>query len=306
MDKRDGEITRAAATMARNNARACQLAQAPSTGHTSSGNRTTTHHTHRATRRRHQQKAPRDRSNTVKHPSMESSSKARERTHCVQADVRQSQPNTRRQHPQARRPVAVVPHAPSRPPTQAARAAISKMNHHNKHRHQNNTRRQRSIVFVVLVVSRESLPTSRRANPVTCPDRRAHDNTLHVLASQHDSTAERSRNTTPASAPANCQTRTITCPTPHSHNNNYYKCSATHASTNHLAPTRTPPTRGSAQPVKHPRRNQSSEARNAQAASRGRPPKPPNTRTRVAAVAVVVPRAQSSPDPSRQSSNQQS
>ena len=100
----------------------------------------------------------------VKHPSntrqRSQSSKARQLTNCVQADVRQSRPThaatTRR------RVVAVpvvVPRAPSRrtPTTQAAKAPISNFNHHNKRRNDNNTRRrQRSLnnteVLVVLVV----------------------------------------------------------------------------------------------------------------------------------------------------------
>ena len=100
----------------------------------------------------------------VKHPSntrqRSQSSKARQLTPCVQADVRQSRPThaatTRR------RVVAVpvvVPRAPSRrtPTTQAAKAPISNFNHHNKRRNDNNTRRrQRSLnnteVLVVLVV----------------------------------------------------------------------------------------------------------------------------------------------------------
>jgi hypothetical protein len=103
----------------------------------------------------------------VKHPSntrqRRQSSKARQLTSCVQADVRIYRPT----HPATtrRRVVAVtvvVPRAPSRrtPTTQAAKAPISNFNHHNKRRNNDNNtrrrRRQRSLknteVLVVLVV----------------------------------------------------------------------------------------------------------------------------------------------------------
>jgi hypothetical protein len=91
-----------------------------------------------------------------KHPSNTcqrcQSSKAPQRTPCVQADVRRQN----RQTPDAatrRRVVAVpvvVPRAPTRrAPTQAAKAAISKINHHNKRRNEATTHtssRKRSTI----------------------------------------------------------------------------------------------------------------------------------------------------------------
>jgi hypothetical protein len=101
----------------------------------------------------------------VKNPSntrkRSQSSKARQLTNCVQADVRQSRPlhatTTRRRVVAA--PV-VVPRAPSgrTPTTRAAKASISNFNHDNKRRNNDNNtrRRQRSVnnteVLVVLVV----------------------------------------------------------------------------------------------------------------------------------------------------------
>ncbi len=93
--------------------------------------------------RHHHNEAPR---NPSKHPSntrqRSQSSKARQRTACVQADVRRRNRPTHAANP-CRRVVAVpvvVPRAPTRrPPTQVAKAAISEINHrHNKRRNDDN------------------------------------------------------------------------------------------------------------------------------------------------------------------------
>ncbi len=119
-------------------------------------------------RARHQSETPR---NPYQTPVKQPSSYGRERTRCVQADVRHSHPThattTRR------RVVAVavvVTRAPSRPPTQADKAAITKFKYRNKRRNDNNTRRRqrstevRVVVVVFVGISRQVLPTSNCAH----------------------------------------------------------------------------------------------------------------------------------------------
>ncbi len=103
--------------------------------------------------------------------------------------------------------------------------------------------------------------------------------------------------------PATCQTYTLTWQTPHTHDNNNYYCNTTRASTNNADDTNTRLHATSQTPA-----NEAGVLKheNAQAASEC-PPKSPNIRRhRVGAVAVVVPRAPSTPNPTHQSSNHQS
>ncbi len=157
------------------------------------------------------------------------------------------------------------------------------------------------------------------AHPLTCPERRAHEYTLHALASSPQARphrAKRSCNTTLASTPCNL-------PNLHAHMPNTTQppqqlrllpsCNASehhprehHPSRNTI--TRTPPARGSAQPVKHPsntrQRSQSSKAQLTPCVQadvrQSRPTHAVNPRRRVVAVPVVVPRAPSRRTPTTQ------
>jgi hypothetical protein len=150
--------------------------------------------------------------NLSKHPSntrqRSQSSKARQRTVCVQADVR------RQNHPThaantGQRIVAVpvvVPRAPTRrPPTQAANAAIRRINHHHNKRRMTTTTPMTAdgqrAVCVYLCVWASQLPVGLLTHqhiPSRAPSA-AHTKTRRTHSPPHnkqDPMAERSRDTT--------------------------------------------------------------------------------------------------------------